>query len=112
VAARRTAGEPVDREVDRPLFAYVGDTHVSALEDADWLGGVPVVITECTFLDDAEAGRADRVGHTLWSRLRPVVEAHPATTFVLIHFSLRHSDADIVEFFGRNNHLPNVVVWG
>jgi ribonuclease Z len=111
VAARRAAGEPVDREVDRALFAYVGDTHVSVLEDADWLGGVPVVITECTFLDDAEAERADRVGHTLWSRLRPVIEAHPATTFVLIHFSLRHADADIVDFFAGVD-LPNVVVWG
>jgi ribonuclease Z len=115
VAARRAAGEAVDREVRRPLFAYVGDTHWSALHDADWLAGVPVVVTECTFLHDSELERAERVGHTVWSRLRPVVEANPDTVFVLIHFSLRHSDSEIVEFFereaARGQELSNVVLW-
>lgn len=94
----------------RTLFAYVGDTHASALAEADWLDGVPVVITECTFLDDADLERAARIGHTVWSELRPIVEAHPETLFVLIHFSLRHSDAEVVDFFAAAD-LPNIVVW-
>ncbi|WP_432827656.1 MBL fold metallo-hydrolase [Dactylosporangium sp. CA-092794] len=114
MAARRAAGEPVDREANRPLFAYLGDTHASALAEAGWLPGTPVVITECTFLDDAELDRAARIGHTVWSQLRPVIEANPATLFVLIHFSLRHPDTEIVDFFTRElaqGGPPNIVLW-
>ncbi|MEV5571743.1 hypothetical protein AB0L06_16960 [Spirillospora sp. NPDC052269] len=74
-------------------------------------------ITECTYLDEDQRERADRVGHTLWSQLRPVVEAHPRTLFVLTHFSLRHSDADVLAFFQRQSAeegteaLRNVLPW-
>jgi ribonuclease Z len=110
VAGRRAAGEAVDRDVRTPLFAFLGDTHPRVFDDNPWLFEYPVIVTECTYLDDAQSERADRVGHTVWSRLRPVVRAHPATLFVLTHFSLRHSDAEVLAFFDREE-LPNVVVW-
>ncbi|MEU0392176.1 MBL fold metallo-hydrolase [Streptomyces sp. NPDC006208] len=110
VAQRRKDGAEVEQEVRRPLFAFLGDTHVSVFERNPWLFEYPVVITECTYLDDSERERADRVGHTVWSRLRPVVEAHPQTLFVLTHFSLRHSDQDVLAFF-RNEPLDNVLLW-
>lgn len=94
----------------KPLFAFLGDTHVSVFEDNPWLFAYPVIITECTYLDDAELERADRVGHTVWSRLKPVVEAHPDTLFVLTHFSLRHSDQDVLDFF-RDERPDNVLLW-
>jgi len=115
MAQRRKEGPEVDVEVDRPLFAFLGDTHVNVFERNPWLFDYPVVITECTFLDDAELDRANRVGHTVWSRLRPVVEAHPQTLFVLIHFSLRYSDQEILSFFRReqeeNPRPDNVLLW-
>jgi ribonuclease Z len=46
----------------------------------------------------------------LWSELRPIVEANPAMTFVLTHFSLRHCDPEIVAFFDKQG-LDNVVAW-
>ncbi|AQZ62167.1 Metal-dependent hydrolases of the beta-lactamase superfamily III [[Actinomadura] parvosata subsp. kistnae] len=112
VALQRKKGVEVDAEVSRPLFAYLGDTHVSVFERSPWLFDYPVVITECTFLDDAELERANRVGHTVWSRLKPVVEAHPRTLFVLVHFSLRYSDQEVLDFFrGAGARPGNVVVW-
>ncbi|WP_354637937.1 MBL fold metallo-hydrolase [Kitasatospora camelliae] len=115
VARLRAEGTEVDREVRRPLFAYLGDTHVDVFARNPWLFDYPVVITECTYLDDSELDRADRVGHTVWSRLRPVVEAHPETLFVLIHFSLRHSDREVLEFFrttwARDGRPDNVLLW-
>ncbi|MEV4173105.1 MBL fold metallo-hydrolase [Nonomuraea sp. NPDC049709] len=117
MARRRKEGAEVDAEVSRPLFAFLGDTHVNVFERNPWLFEYPVVITECTFLDDAEAERANRVGHTVWSRLRPLVEAHPQTLFVLVHFSLRHSDREILAFFRRereeakDGRLDNVLLW-
>ncbi|MGA4542545.1 MBL fold metallo-hydrolase [Uniformispora flossi] len=115
-ARRRKAGEPVEVEVAEPVFAFLGDTHPRVFERNPWLFDYPVIVTECTFLDDAEAERAERVGHTVWSRLRPVVEAHPSTLFVLTHFSLRHADREVVDFFrgvtGPDGEpLRNVVVW-
>ncbi|MFD1044436.1 hypothetical protein ACFQ1S_01930 [Kibdelosporangium lantanae] len=93
-----------------------GDTNVTVFERNPWLFDYPVVITECTYLDDSQRERADRVGHTVWSRLRPVVEAHPRTLFVLTHFSLRHSDAGVFAFFqeewARWGAAPdNVLLW-
>jgi ribonuclease Z len=117
MARKRQAGELVDREVDRPLFAFLGDTHVRVYERNSWLFDYPVLITECTFLDDSERERADRVGHTLWSDLEPIVSAHPETLFILTHFSLRHTDREVVEFFRRarasapGGRLDNIVVW-
>ncbi|HEX4812372.1 MAG TPA: MBL fold metallo-hydrolase [Nonomuraea sp.] len=110
VADRRARGVAVDRPVQRPLFAYLGDTHASALGRVPGLFDHPVVITECTYLDDAELDRARRVGHTVWSQLKPYVEAHPDTVFVLTHFSLRHSDREVLAFFEREG-LANVLVW-
>jgi ribonuclease Z len=110
---RRKEGVEVDVEVDRPLFAFLGDTHVDVFERNPWLFDYPVLITECTFLDDAEMDRANRVGHTVWSRLKPVVTAHPETLFVLIHFSLRYSDREVLAFFQREweEVKDNVLLW-
>ncbi|SCL61379.1 ribonuclease Z [Micromonospora citrea] len=111
LARERAAGVEVDTEIRRPLFAYLGDTRETVFERNRWLFDYPVVITECTFLDEAQAERAERVGHTLWRRLRPIVEAHPQTLFVLIHFSLRHSDREVLAYFERQGQPPNVLVW-
>ncbi|MFD8079949.1 MBL fold metallo-hydrolase [Streptomyces sp. NPDC059718] len=117
VAQGRREGTEVEQEVLRPLFVFLGDTHVSVFEGNPWLFTYPVIVTECTFLHDSELERADRVGHTVWSRLRPVVEAHPGTLFVLTHFSLHHSEQDILDFFRREGRgsgggrLDNLVLW-
>ncbi|WP_217370000.1 MBL fold metallo-hydrolase [Nonomuraea antri] len=110
LARERADGREVERPVRRPLFAYLGDTHADALPRTPWLTDYPVIITECTYLDDAELDRARRVGHTVWSELRPFVTAHPDNLFVLTHFSLRHSEQDVVAFFEKED-LANVLVW-
>ncbi|MEV4319657.1 MBL fold metallo-hydrolase [Actinocrispum sp. NPDC049592] len=74
MAEKRKAGVPIDQEVRRPLFAFLGDTHPSVFYRNDWLFDYPVIITEGTYLHDTELERAERVGHTVWSKLRPYVE--------------------------------------
>lgn len=110
IGQRRKEGVQVDHDVRKPLFAFLGDTHVRTFERNPWLLDFPVVITECTFLHDTELERAERVGHTVWSSLRPFVEAHPETLFVLTHFSLRHSDREVLEFFAAERP-GNVLLW-
>ncbi|GII90717.1 MBL fold metallo-hydrolase [Sinosporangium siamense] len=117
MARKRAEGVEVEVEARRPIFAYLGDTHVRVFERNPWLFDYPVVVTECTFLHDTEAERAERVGHTVWSGLKPVVEARPETLFVLIHFSLRHTDREVLDFFEReweragDARPDNVVLW-
>jgi hypothetical protein len=80
----------------------------------------PIVMIECTYLEDSFAYEAERRGHVVWSYLRPILIQHftsppsaadtsPHSTFILIHFSLRYSDEDIVAFFMDPNRcmLPN-----
>lgn len=117
MARTREDGIEVEEEIRRPLFAFLGDTHVNVFERNPWLFDYPVIITECTYLEDRQRERADRVGHTVWSQLRPVVETHPRTLFVLTHFSLRHSDPEVLTFFRREwaqaGTAPpgNVLLW-
>ncbi|KAK7967726.1 3'-tRNA processing endoribonuclease [Apiospora aurea] len=78
-----------------------------------WLReGIPVVITECSFLWEEHRAQAERTKHTLWSDLEPVIRKFPQTTFVLIHFSMRYEEHDIREFFSKLIDPPkNIVVW-
>lgn len=112
LAEKRSAGIPIQEETYAPLIAFIGDTHPSVFEKNPWLFEYPNIVTECTFLDDKERERANSAGHTLWSDLKPIVASHPQSLFVLMHFSLRHSDKEIIEFFSREeNFLENLVIW-
>jgi hypothetical protein len=73
----------------------------------------PVILIECTYLEETLCHEAERRGHVVWTFLRPIIAQHfssssssltgsPSplhTTFVLMHFSLRYSDDEIVSFF-------------
>jgi len=109
----RKAGVAISDEVEVPLFVFMGDTSPNVFSINPHLLDFPVVITECTFLQDeqsSEGGDADSKGHTSWVGLRPFIVAHPATIFVIIHFSYRYKNAEIIEHFRKEN-LPNVVPW-
>jgi hypothetical protein len=49
-----------------------------------------------------------------WEELLPFVKANPSTLFVLIHFSLRYKDTEILEFFQRQvdeHNIRNIKPW-
>ncbi|KAK4154211.1 beta-lactamase-like protein [Chaetomidium leptoderma] len=114
-ALRDGGGVEITAPVATPVFAFLGDTTAATLAATPpWLekdGGVAVVITECSFLEEEHRAQADKTGHTIWKDLEVVVRRWPRTVFVLMHFSLRYSDEDIRRFF-RGREVPgNVVVW-
>lgn len=97
-----------------PVFAFLGDTTAAILAaEPQWLkDGIPIVITECSFLYEEHRGQATKTKHTIWSDLEKVIRKWPKTTFVLMHFSLRYSDEDIRRFFADLQHPPsNIVLW-
>ena len=105
-------GVSVTTEVEQPLFCFLGDTTTSILDGpyAERILSCPTVIIECTFLTDDCRENAERTKHVLWSDLKPHIESHPETTFVLIHFSHRWSVQDVSDFF-RKEALSNVIPW-
>jgi len=112
IAQLRKSGTAVTEEVDKPLFAFMGDTTPKVFEENEWLTTCPVVITECTFLEDDEIENAERTKHTHWRDLAPIIRANPQCEFVLIHFSKRYTDSQIRQFFAREeNSLPNILPW-
>lgn len=107
IAQLASAGVIVSDVVRVPVFAYLGDTTIEALTSQPELLSFGTVITECTYLEGRLEDAGDR-GHTCWPALRPLVESHPATTFVLTHISLKHSAGEIRDVF---RGIPNVIPW-
>lgn len=112
----RKTGVAITASHATPMFAFLGDTTAGTLA-ADppppWLcGGIPVVITECSFLWAEHEAQARRTKHTAWRDLEPVVRRWPRTVFVLTHFSMRYSEGEIASFFRDMDDPPaNIVVW-
>ncbi|KAH6603792.1 hypothetical protein Trco_007238 [Trichoderma cornu-damae] len=112
--ARRSAGDQLTAPHTAPVFAFLGDTTAQTLAaEPAWLGdGIPVVITECSFLYEEHRPQAEKTKHTSWCDLESVIRKWPQTTFVLTHFSMRYSDADVAKFFREMPDPPgNMVVW-
>ncbi|KAK2057065.1 hypothetical protein LY76DRAFT_117939 [Colletotrichum caudatum] len=110
----RLSGVELTAPVTTPVFAFLGDTTAATLAaEPEWLRrGIPVVITECSFLYDEHDAQAEKTKHTKWKDLDKVVRKWPKTTFILTHFSMRYSNKDVVEFFkGLEDAPTNIVVW-
>jgi len=90
-------------------------------EQAELIFSCPTIMVECSFIgaagmSDAEADtEAIRRTHTSWGQLRPHVESHPGSTFLLAHFSKRYRDEDIRAYFAQEKAErggpTNVVLW-
>ncbi|KAL6898600.1 beta-lactamase-like protein [Trichoderma evansii] len=112
--AKRKAGEELTAPHTAPIFAFMGDTTTKTLaEEPVWLKeGIPVVITECSFLYEKHRAQAEKTKHTLWIDLEPIIRKWPRTTFILTHFSMRYDDAEVAKFFRELPDPPaNIVVW-
>ncbi|KAK5654195.1 hypothetical protein OQA88_7626 [Cercophora sp. LCS_1] len=111
---REKEGVEITKEVTTPIFAFLGDTTAATLaSEPEWLKeGIPVVITECSFLYESHHAQADKTKHTAWVDLERVVRKWPKTTFLLTHFSMRYTDGEIRKFFkGLVDPPANVVIW-
>ena len=100
------------------LLFYTGDTTIRLLKER-WKDIFPKykqIIHEVTFLgkpsrelDDS----ANAKGHTHYAQLHPWICAFPDITFVCVHWSLRYSRQDVLQFFDEEyGGVPkNVVLW-
>ena len=100
------------------IIFYTGDTTIDLLRNR-WAEIFPKyshVIHEVTFfgLPSEELDQSSHAkGHTHYAQLHPFVLAFPDTTFICVHWSLKYSRDDILDFFrGQYGGVPsNVVLW-
>ena len=109
VKAAMARGEAINEIVavpEQPILAFVLDTTIDALipEKSPTSSDIikcPIIMIECTYLEDEKEQEAERRGHVWWGGLLPFVKSSYGSgkTWVLVHFSLRYTDEQIIEFF-------------
>jgi ribonuclease Z len=103
-------GIEITDTVYEPNIAFVWDTTIQVLKNNPGILNYPVIMIECTFLyeDDYELSISKK--HIHWNSLKPYVVRNPDKYFVLVHFSLRYTEPEIIAFFKKEN-LKNVKPW-
>ena len=110
LAALKKEGHVIHETVRQKKMTFLGDTNIDVFQDESILADLPVLVVECTIVDDVLSPQDTRErGHVHWYDLKPVVERHPSTTFVLIHFSKRYDAAYLTSYFA--GAPKNVKVW-
>ena len=100
------------------LLFYTGDTTIDLLRTR-WEEILPKyrhVIHEVTFLGQPSSemdSSSKQKGHTHYSLLHPWILAFPQVTFICVHWSLRYSREDVLDYFETQyGGVPkNVVLW-
>lgn len=108
----------ITESYNQGLLFYTGDTTIDLLRERyeDILPKYKHVIHEVTFLGQPSSELDEstkKKGHTHYSQLHPWICSFPETTFICVHWSLRYSREDILEFFEQQyGGVPkNVVLW-
>ncbi|KAG2393760.1 hypothetical protein C9374_007291 [Naegleria lovaniensis] len=101
---RKERGEDaVCDTIFEPRIAIMGDTTYRVFENNPELLEFPVIVVECTFLEEGQEEQALGAFHMHWNHLKPIVESNSNIHFILTHFSLRYTDEFILDFFSKQN---------
>lgn len=102
IARRRRAGEDVVNIEERPQLAYVTDTLVNVFDHHPDLLRAPVLISECTFLDDRKSLEATRAGcHIHLDELLERADSFHNEHIVLMHFSQLYTPEEVRAILDR-----------
>lgn len=102
IARRRKAGEDVLIIDDRPQLAYVTDTLINVLDHNPELLRAPVLIMECTFLDEKKSLENARAGcHVHLDEIIERAEQFQNEHIVLMHFSQLYTPEEVRAILDR-----------
>jgi len=112
----RKEGVEINYMKEYPLIAYMGDTTIKVFEDElnKNVFNYPYIMIESTYFYPDQIDMAIKHTHTHWTQLRPYVLQHPDIIFILIHFSPRYRDQEIIDFFDNEqkiHSINNIIVW-
>lgn len=97
----RAKGVEVTRDVYEPQISFMGDCKIESLRENIGVFDSEVVVTECTFVDDADAEMAGAKSHTHLNDIVKILEelgsSAKCKTLVLNHFSMKYSEKQILQ---------------
>ncbi len=100
----------IDEELAFPQVVFVFDSSIKVFFENPELLTFPNIVVECTFLKPEDQELAEESKHIHWDHLKSFVESNPNVLFILTHFSMRYTMAEIYSFF-HVCPFSNVKVW-
>jgi len=100
----------ITEEVIIRQFVFMGDTTVEAFKMNPEILTYKTIIIECTFFRPEDIDQIQFKKHIHWNDLKEYVVDYPEIQFILIHFSMKYRNSEIIEFFAELN-LLNVHPW-
>lgn len=87
----RHSGQSLSEQQLEPLMAFTGDTQIEVFANNPWLLKVPVLIVECTYLDNArDVKHARKWGHTHLDEILEILPQSHNQKILLTHLSPRY----------------------
>lgn len=115
IAERRKRGDVLFDETERLLLAYATDTLASVLDATPSLLVTPVLILECSFLDERKTLEATHAGgHIHLDELLERASSFDNQALVLMHFSQMYSPSEVRRILERrcpSDLLRRIVVF-
>lgn len=90
LATMRRQGIKLEDEIDSLMITFCGDSGPQLFESEPRVLETPILVLECTFLEDDDEERAHRFGHLHLSDLVAVADRMRNDWIVLHHLSRRH----------------------
>ena len=105
----RAQGVELSEYAPAKILAFICDTTTDVFVHNPELLSFPIIIVECTFFEESLLALAEQSQHVHWLKLKPYVIGNPNITFILIHFSMRYEDLNVL--IPDNEKPPNVIIW-
>lgn len=109
IIALKKTGADVTTTIEDAIVAYITDTNESVFEKNRNLLNYKYIVIECTYINNDDVLNAAKHKHIHWKNLKPIVLANQQITFVLIHFSWKHTAVEIRDFFARQQ-VQNIII--
>ena len=108
----RKKGIEINYEYQFKFLCYLGDTSKDIFNNEQWDKIIQYknIVIECTFIKDDDLEQADKTFHIHWKFIEPIVDKYKDNFFILIHFSQRYDNSELIEFFNEKNR-SNVIPW-
>ena len=113
LAEMKKDGIDITEEIIIPQLVYLCDTTCKVFDNLE-IFKYKVIMIECSFYEEPDLKHAKEKKHVHWLNLRRFVQSYPDCHFILFHFSQRHKDADIHQFFNqemKTYNLKNLKIW-
>lgn len=111
IIALRQKHIEITKEVYEPIVTFMGDCKSESLLENPSIWKSPVLVTECTFVDDNEEEMARKKGH---SHLNQIIETFEkkrneieCEQIILNHFSMKYSEKHILDTLDKK--LPEFI---